>query len=148
MKKEGNSPSNIRTGWNQKFFYKVEHDGMLDNFIKLFVKNGNEWSMKKELFDRIVAEEKITAHHSFETVYLRTLEVDGEFIRFQNHVIEHLLTYNWKWSARNTWKNWKRVFTDAWAFVADPEARKISNFKYPNGAAMSVRCARKQGLIK
>ena len=36
---------------------------------------------------------------------------------------------------------------DAWACITNPEARAISEFKYSNGRPMSVRCAKKEGLI-
>jgi len=44
-------------------------------------------------------------------------------------------------------KNIKAMFADAFAFVTDPNARTISRFTYPNGNAMSVRDAKKKGLI-
>jgi len=40
------------------------------------------------------------------------------------------------------------LFDDAWAFLSNPEARTVSQFKYPNGMPMSVRYAKKEGLIK
>jgi len=38
------------------------------------------------------------------------------------------------------------IFTDAWAFITDPDARKVSIHRFPNGAAMSVREAKMKGL--
>ena len=44
-------------------------------------------------------------------------------------------------------KDLKNLVLDAWNFVVDPEARKASKFTYPSGNPMSVRDARKKGLI-
>ena len=148
-----NSPSNVRTGYRQNFFYKVEWDGMLDIFIKIFVKNGNNWSMKKDLFDSLIIEKKIDQYHSFVFVRDRVLEIEGDTICFNEYIAESLLARNWRWSARNMFKNLKhativQIFIDAWAFIVDPEARAVSEFKCSNGNAMSVRSARKAGLIK
>jgi len=44
-------------------------------------------------------------------------------------------------------KNLKEIITDAWTFVADPEARKLSPFKYLSGAGMSVLAAKRRGLM-
>ena len=46
----------------------------------------------------------------------------------------------------NLIKGFIEMFKDAVAFVKDPEARKLSKHKYPNGNGMSVREAKKQGL--
>jgi predicted PolB exonuclease-like 3'-5' exonuclease len=110
MKMQRNSPSNVKTGWNQKFFYKVESDGMLDNLIRLFAENGNDWSMKKETFDKIVAKNKIDQYFSFASVRDEVLEVEGDNIRFQEYVAESLLAHSWRWSSRNTLKNLTRMF--------------------------------------
>ncbi len=40
------------------------------------------------------------------------------------------------------------LFEDALAFVTNPDARKVSQFKYPSGQPMSVREAKKQGLLE
>ena len=40
----------------------------------------------------------------------------------------------------------KKIFEDACAFLTDPDARKFSRHKYPNGNGMSVREAKKRGL--
>ena len=40
----------------------------------------------------------------------------------------------------------KEIFTDAYAFLTNPDARKLSRHKYPNGNGMSVREAKKRGL--
>lgn len=39
------------------------------------------------------------------------------------------------------------ILGSAWAFLMDPEARVLSGVTYPNGNGMSVREARKRGLI-
>lgn len=153
MKMQSNSPSNIKTGWNQKFFYKIESDGMLDNFIKLFAQHGNNWSMKKENFDKIIAKNKLDKYFSFIPVRDEVLEIEDNLICFREYVAEDLLTNSWRWSLRNALKNWKKIAfiemcIDAWAFVIDSEARTPSEFKYSNGYVMSVRCAKKEGLIK
>lgn len=44
-------------------------------------------------------------------------------------------------------KNFFALIADAIAFVRDPEARIASNFTYPNGNPMSIRDARKKGLM-
>jgi hypothetical protein len=41
----------------------------------------------------------------------------------------------------------KGLAGDAWAFLADPDARAKSPFTYPSGAPMSVRDAKKSGLM-
>lgn len=43
--------------------------------------------------------------------------------------------------------NIKELFTDAWAYLTNPDARKLSPFKYPSGAGMSVRAAKQQGIL-
>jgi len=40
------------------------------------------------------------------------------------------------------------MIKDAVAFMRDPEARIVSEYKYPNGNAMSVRDAKMQGLSR
>ena len=130
MKMKTNSPSNVKTGWSQKFFYKVESDAMLDNLIKLFAKHGNDWSMKKETFDKIVAKSKIDKYFYFTPVRDQVLEVDGDNIRFREYVAESLLTYSWRWSMRNALKNLKRT-----AF-------------FEMCITMFTGCAKKEGLIK
>ena len=40
------------------------------------------------------------------------------------------------------------LLIDAWAFLTNSEARKVSEFKYPSGQPMSIRVAKKKGLIK
>ena len=40
------------------------------------------------------------------------------------------------------------MIADAIAFCLDSEARQLSKFRYSNGNGMSVREARKRGLIK
>ena len=44
-------------------------------------------------------------------------------------------------------KNLSRIFSDAFAFLRDPDARKISPYKYPSGNPMSIRDAKKAGLM-
>ena len=44
-------------------------------------------------------------------------------------------------------KDLKELLADAWAFVTDPEARQLSLHKYPSGAGMSVRAAKRSGLM-
>lgn len=39
------------------------------------------------------------------------------------------------------------IIIDAWAFLVDRDARKLSPFKYPSGAGMSVRMAKKVGRM-
>ena len=39
------------------------------------------------------------------------------------------------------------MFKSAKSFMSDSEARKLSPFKYPNGAGMSIREAKSQGLM-
>ncbi len=153
MKTDSNSPSNVKTGWNQTFFYSVEKDGMLDIIIGIFTENGNNWSMKRVLFEEIIAKKRLDACHTFTPVCEQTLEVEGDNIRFQEYVAETLLAHSWHWSFKNEWKNFKKtalveLCVDAWAFVTDPEARTASEFKYTNGYPMSIRCAKKVGLIK
>jgi hypothetical protein len=41
----------------------------------------------------------------------------------------------------------KEIFSDVFAYVFNPDARKPSPFKYPSGNAMSVRAAKQQGLL-
>lgn len=148
-----NSPSNVETGWRKKYFHKIDDDGMLDNFIEIFTKNGNSWSMTKEVFDKIIAKGRINDYPSFKPVYDQVLEINGNTIGFKEDVAEDLLSHNWQWSFRNALKNLGRsafveMFIDFWAFIVDPDAREVSDFKYPNGNAMSVRCAKKLGLKK
>lgn len=38
------------------------------------------------------------------------------------------------------------VFTEAYAYITNPEARVLAPQSYPNGAGMSIREARQQGL--
>ena len=153
MKMQSNSPSNVKTGWNQKFFYSVQKDGMLDNLIKVFTENGNNWSMKKASFDDIVIENGLAKYFSFIPVCNEVLEVEGDIVRFREYVAETLLANNWKWSLSNALKNFKKtafveMCIDALAFVVDPEARTSSEFTYSNGYPMSIRCAKKEGFIK
>ncbi len=42
----------------------------------------------------------------------------------------------------------KPMVEDAIVFIVDPEARAISEFKYLNGNPMSVRDARRNGLMR
>jgi hypothetical protein len=44
-------------------------------------------------------------------------------------------------------KNFFNLLQDAYAFIIDKEARTVSNFKYPSGQPMSVRAAKKSGLM-
>lgn len=44
-------------------------------------------------------------------------------------------------------RNFIALVSDAIAFVRDPEARITSNFVYPSGNLMSIRDARKKGLM-
>lgn len=150
---QSNSPSNVKTGWNQKFFYSVENDGMLDIIIKIFTKHGNSWSMKRSLFEDIITQKRLDECHTFTPVCEQALEVEGDIIRFQEYVAENLLANSWRWSLNNALKNLRKsalveMCIDAWAFVVDPEARTLSEFKYTNGYCMSIRCAKKIGLIK
>lgn len=45
-------------------------------------------------------------------------------------------------------ETFKVMVREAWAFIVDPEARTNSDFYFPSGNPMSVREARKRGLIK
>ena len=108
-KMQNNSPSNIRTGWRQKYFYTIEWDGMLDTFIKIFSKHGNSWSMKKDVFDEIITKNKIDQYHHFIPVRDQVLEIEGDNIRFNEYVVESLLTNSWRWSIRNMLKNLKNI---------------------------------------
>lgn len=153
MRMQSNSPSNVKIGWNQKFFHKVEDDGMLDSLISVFAKHGNNWSMKKEAFDNIVAKNGLDKYFNFIPICNEVLEIEADIIRFREYVAENLLAHSWRWSLRNALKNLKKtalieMCIDAWAFVVDPEARTVSDFKYANGCSMSIRCAKKEGLIK
>ncbi|MDP2944073.1 MAG: hypothetical protein Q8N57_00685 [bacterium] len=106
--KEKNSPSNIETGWRQKYFYHLESDGILDCFIKTFQNNGNHWVMRKDLFDQIIAQKNLSHWNVFSSIYNETLEIDGDFIHLRQHVAEHLLKVNWRWSFRNFLKRFKK----------------------------------------
>lgn len=106
------SPSNITTGWWQKFFNRVEPDTMLDRFIEIFVKNGNEWFMEKKTFDKIVSEKELFRDPVFKRVYEITFDVEGDLLCFDEMVIQHLLKHRWCWSPRNTWKNLKRAMAN------------------------------------
>lgn len=44
-------------------------------------------------------------------------------------------------------KTIKKLLSDAWAFMTDKDARTNSSYSYPNGYPMSVRDAKKQGLL-
>jgi len=153
MKMQNSSPSNIKTGWNQKYFYSVEKDSMLDTIVKIFTKHGNSWSMKRDLFEDIITKKRLDECFTFAPVCEEVLEVEGDAIRFQEYVAENLLANSWRWSPKNTLKNLKKsafveMCIDAWAFIVDPEARTASEFKYTNGNPMSIRCAKKIGHIK
>lgn len=39
------------------------------------------------------------------------------------------------------------LLEDVIAFVRDPDARKVSRFLFPNGNPMSIRDAKKKGLM-
>lgn len=156
---KGYSPSNIETGWRQKYYFKIDSDSILDRFVKIFAENGNEWNMKTDEFDAIVEIKEMDRSHGFRYIYQDALEIDGDHIHLKKRVAEELLKNNWVWSFRNlikqsrggirtALKGFKEIFGDAFAFIFDPEAKLDSGLKYPHGGPISVRLAKKQGLIK
>jgi len=40
------------------------------------------------------------------------------------------------------------MIKDAWAFIFDKNARTLSQFTFPNGNLMSIRDAKRAGLIQ
>jgi len=57
------SPSNIETGWRQKYYFKIEFDGVLDMFIEIFKKNGNTREIHKDLFEKNIDKMKVDREH-------------------------------------------------------------------------------------
>jgi hypothetical protein len=43
--------------------------------------------------------------------------------------------------------NFVEILKDVYAYFTNPDARKLSPFKYPSGAGMSVRQAKQLGLM-
>lgn len=104
MNIQKNSPSNIQTGWRQKFFHKIEHDSLLDELIKIFTKHGNNWSMDRLSFDELSVVNNLNEHRAFQTVCYEVLETRGAMISFKQEVVAKLLKHNRRWSLKNTIK--------------------------------------------
>jgi hypothetical protein len=106
-----NSPSNIRLGWKQKYYYKIENDSMLDCFVRIFKKNGNCWNMKKDLFDQIVTKEGLKEFLCFDHICKNVLEIDDDSVHFNQSVAYYLLKNNWRFSFRNFLKRSKNAIS-------------------------------------
>lgn len=98
------SPSNIKTGWGQKYFFKVEMDAVLNSFIKVFQKNGNRWNMKSAEFDLLIEREGINRHPYYKEVAVKVLASEGGYIHLRPEVIDYLLKCNRKFSFRHFWR--------------------------------------------
>ncbi|HZJ41453.1 MAG TPA: hypothetical protein VFD51_00310 [Patescibacteria group bacterium] len=154
--KKGNLPSNIETGWRQMYFHNLERDNVLDCFVDIFVKCSNSWVISKKLFDQEVDKKTLRHWYFFKALYGELLEVDGDSIHLSQHVADYLLLHNWKFSIRSVFKiyimgilkSFVMIFSDAWAYIFDPEAKMDSGFKYSHGGPISVRSAKKDGLMK
>ncbi|MFA6417224.1 MAG: hypothetical protein WCW61_03475 [Patescibacteria group bacterium] len=53
------------------------------------------------------------------------------------------------WIKRETslWEAFQEMLSDAYAFVTDPDTRKLSEFKYAHGGPMTIRSAKKEKFI-
>ncbi len=111
-------PSNIDTGWRQKYFYKVEDDTMLNIFINIFKKKWNTWEIDNEIFESYLQEIKSISNnskggiesvllweHVLSRVYDETIEIIWEKVKLRDHVINYLLQHSYQFSPRTVIAN-------------------------------------------
>ena len=101
---EAYSPSNNMTGWHQKYFYKVEDDGMLNSLISIFRKNGNTWQLDQAVYDVAVQKRDLKRYHTYDRVSREVLEVVDGKVQFREYPQQELLRLYRKFSWRNFWK--------------------------------------------
>lgn len=104
------SPSNIETWRQQKFYYKLEWDWALDLFIEIFKKNGNDWEMNKEVFEKAIDKRGIDREGLlwYTYVYNDALEVIDDKIRIREYIVEELIKYSYQFSSKNVVKQAKK----------------------------------------
>ena len=115
INKEKYSPSNIDTGFFQKYYWKVEFDGKLNFFIEIFQENWNAWEMDINAFEAAIDKKNIHVKNMvwYEYVYKDALEVNDGKIKMRNNIIQSLLKSSRQFSIKNTLKQTKKALNNA-----------------------------------